>query len=174
MKRVLIVVDYQKDFVSGALGFEGAEALEEGICRRIEDYRAAGDGVIFTLDTHGADYLDTEEGRQLPIPHCLKGSDGWQLTDRVAALAGDSRRFEKPTFGSLELARYLEGKAFDEVELCGLVSNICVLSNAVLARAACPNAHIVVDARLTGSADGALQEKCLDVLGGIQVEVLGR
>ena len=174
MKRLLIVVDYQRDFVSGALGFDGAEKLEEDICARIEAYRTAGDEVVFTLDTHFENYLDTEEGRYLPIPHCIRGTDGWKLTDRVASLVEDSPCFEKETFGSLKLAEYLKGKPYDEIELCGLVSNICVLSNAVLARAACPNAHIVVDASLTGSSDRKLHEQSLDVLAGIQVEVRGR
>ena len=79
MKRLLLVVDYQKDFVDGALGFAGAEKLDGPISAKIAQYRAAGDDVAFTMDTHGPDYLDTQEGRKLPVPHCLLNADGWQL-----------------------------------------------------------------------------------------------
>ncbi|MBC8570879.1 cysteine hydrolase family protein [Zongyangia hominis] len=175
MKKALIVVDYQNDFVTGSLGFSGAEKLEGPICEKIEQYRGEGGDVIFTFDTHGEDYSVTQEGRKLPVPHCLKGSDGWELFGRVAACreAGD-RSFDKATFGSLELAEYVRGKGYDRIELCGLVSNICVLSNAVLCKAALPEADIVVDARCTASGNGELHQKTLDVLEGVQVTVLGR
>ena len=87
MKKLLVVVDYQNDFVSGSLGFPKAAQLEEAIIKKIEDYRAAGDDVVFTLDTHGPDYLSTQEGKNLPVEHCIKGTDGWQLYGKVAALA---------------------------------------------------------------------------------------
>lgn len=175
MKKVLVVVDYQNDFVSGALGFPGAEKLEEPIVRKIEQYKADGADVIFTLDTHYEDYLETEEGRNLPITHCVKGTHGWELYGRVAdCVEASSMVFEKPTFGSMSLARYLAEKKYDRVELVGLVSNICVLSNAVLAKAALPEAHIVVDARCAAGNDPSLHEKALDVLRGVHVEVTGK
>ena len=106
MKRLLLVVDYQKDFVDGALGFAGAEKLDGPISAKIAQYRAAGDDVAFTLDTHGPDYLDTQEGRKLPVPHCLRGSDGWQLYGETgqALDRGRDKVLEKPAFPSLELA----------------------------------------------------------------------
>ena len=175
MKRLLIVVDYQRDFVEGALGFPGAEALDGPIADRIVAYRAAGDDVAFTLDTHGPDYPATEEGQWLPAAHCLRGSPGWSLYGRT----GEARRpedpvFEKETFPSLALGEWLRERDYGQVELCGLVSHICVLSNAVMVKAALPNAHITVDARLTASYDPALHQKALDVLEGIQIAVLHR
>lgn len=175
MKRLLIVVDYQRDFVEGALGFPGAEALDGPIADRIAAYRAAGDDVAFTLDTHGPDYPATEEGQWLPAAHCLRGSPGWSLYGRT----GEARRpedpvFEKETFPSLALGEWLRERDYGQVELCGLLSHICVLSNAVMVKAALPNAHITVDARLTASYDPALHQKALDVLEGIQIAVLHR
>ncbi len=175
MDRLLIVVDYQRDFVDGALGFPGAEKLDGPIAARIAEHRAAGDDVAFTFDTHGPAYLDSQEGRRLPVPHCIGGTEGWELYGEVGrSVRAEDRLFRKPTFPSLELGKYLEQRGYARVELCGLVSNICVLSNAVIAKAALPEAEIVVDAALTASADPALHEKALDVLEGIQVTVLNR
>ena len=175
MNRLLIVVDYQKDFVDGALGFPGAETLAGPIAARMADYRANGDDVIFTFDTHGPDYRDTQEGRKLPVAHCIRDTDGWELYGAVAEAAREEDEFFcKATFPSLELGQYLEECEYAQVELCGLVSHICVLSNAVIAKAALPEAEIVVDAGLTASYDPVLHEKALDVLEGLQVTVLNR
>ncbi len=174
MRKLLIVVDYQKDFVDGALGFAGAEKLDAVIADKVRAYQAEGAEVVVTLDTHGEDYDRTQEGRKLPVPHCLRESDGWLVYGETAALVEDCRAFEKPTFGSAQLFDYLRQSGFDQVELCGLVSNICVLSNAVLAKAALPEAEIIVDAAATAAADAAMNEKALDVLEGIQVTVLNR
>lgn len=175
MKELLIVVDYQKDFVDGALGFAGAEALDGPIAGRIAAVRSGGGDVIFTMDTHGADYADTMEGKKLPVAHCLKDTPGWQLYGQVGAslLPGDPV-FEKETFPSLDLADWLRERDYDAVELCGLVSHICVLSNAVMVKAALPNAAITVDARLTASYDPDLHQKALDVLEGIHITVTNR
>lgn len=175
MKELLIVVDYQKDFVDGALGFAGAETLDGPIARRIAQCREGGGDVIFTMDTHGEDYLSTMEGSKLPVAHCLKGTPGWQLYGQVGeALRPGDPVFEKETFPSLDLADWLRGRDYDAVELCGLVSHICVLSNAVMVKAALPNARITVDARLTASYDPDLHQKTLDVLEGIHITVTNR
>ena len=173
VKRLLLVVDYQRDFVDGALGFPGAEALDGPIAARIGEYRAAGDDVAFTLDTHGADYLSTQEGRKLPVPHCVRGSEGWQLYGDTGKLLDRARDkvFCKPAFPSLELGGWLLEQGYGAVELCGLVSHICVLSNAVVAKAALPEAEILVDESLTASYDPALHAKAMDVLEGLQVTV---
>ena len=173
--KILIVIDYQNDFVSGSLGFAGAELLEPLICAKIEAARADGAEVAFTFDTHGADYLSTREGQDLPVPHCIKGEPGWELYGRVADLCTpDSRCFEKPTFGSFELAQYLRDGGHSEVELCGLVSNICVISNAALARAALPEAIIKVDAACTGAGDPAINQKALDVMQSFFIQITNR
>ena len=113
MKQALIVVDYQNDFVDGALGFPKAKELEEPICQKIEQARKEGAEVIFTFDTHGEDYLSTQEGRKLPVPHCMKNSEGWQLYGRVAALKEEGDRcFANPCFASWELGEYARGAAW--------------------------------------------------------------
>lgn len=175
MKNILLVIDYQNDFVNGALGFTKAAELEGAIVEKIEHYKRNGDVVAFTFDTHRPNYLETHEGKKLPVTHCLKDTPGWQLYGKVAALctAGD-KRFEKGTFGSMELAAYLAQQGYERVELVGVVSNICVLSNAVLAKAALPEADIVIDAACTASFDASLHQAALDVMAGLQMTVINR
>jgi nicotinamidase-related amidase len=173
MKKCLIVVDYQNDFVGGALGFAGADSIEDAIIKKIHDYHTRNDDVIFTKDTHDASYLDKEEGKNLPVEHCIKGTKGHDLRASVEAVKQDTDKvFEKPTFPSLELGNYLKDKPYDTIELCGLVSHICVLSNAVIAKAACPNAHIIVDKNATKSYDKTLHQKALDVMAGIHIDII--
>ena len=174
MRKILVVVDMQKDFIDGALGFEGAEKVIPGIAAKIKEFEEAGDEVVYTLDTHFENYMETREGKNLPVPHCIKGSDGWGLCDELKDLLTDKKVFEKPTFGSMDLAQYLKENATDisAIEVCGLVSNICVVSNAVIAKAACPEAEIIVDSSLTASFAPDLHQATMDVLKGLQVTVL--
>lgn len=175
MRKCLVVVDYQKDFVDGSLGFPRAEQIGEGIARRIQKARADGEDVIFTLDTHGPEYLNTLEGRKLPVEHCLRGSEGWQLAEPVAREVRDEDLLlEKNTFGSEDLPRLLREGAYDQVELCGLVADICVAANAALARTALPQAEIRVDSRLTASPDEEKYRSALQVLDSLQVDILGQ
>lgn len=177
MKKLLIVVDYQKDFVDGALGFAGAERLDEKIAARVREY---GPGrVWYTMDTHYEDYINTREGRNLPVPHCIRGSEGWQNYGQTAEALAEvgAVGIEKRTFGMdlgdpAVLAKLPE--RVDNIELCGLVSNICVVSNAAVLQGHYPDAQLTVDARLTDSFDNDLNEKVLDVLAGLQVKVLNR
>jgi len=173
MKRLLIVVDMQNDFVDGALGFEGADRIIPGIISRIEDYEIKGDEIVYTLDTHSDSYMNTQEGRNLPVPHCIKGSEGHKLVPALRSALGNKKCFEKPTFGSLELANYIAERSaeYSSIELCGLVSNICVISNALIAKAAAPEAEIIVDSSLTASFDPKLGEEVFDILKGVQVTV---
>lgn len=176
MKKLLLVVDYQTDFVNGSLGFPGAEALDGSIAAKIAQYRAKGDDVAFTLDTHGEDYLNTQEGKNLPVPHCLLDSPGWQLygqTGRAAAPARD-RMVMKPAFPSLSLGEWLKGQSYSRIELVGLVSYMCVLSNAIIAKAALPEAEILIDAACTAGPDQTLHEKCLDLMESLQMTVINR
>jgi len=175
VKKLLLVVDYQKDFVDGALGFPGAEGLDEPISEKIASYRAAGADVAFTLDTHRANYLDTQEGRRLPIPHCLVNSGGWALYGRTGqARTPEDVVIQKGSFPSLELGNWLEEREYDQVELVGLVSYMCVLSNAVVAKAALPEAEIVIDAACTAGPDAALHGKALDLMQALQMTVINR
>ena len=162
--KALVVVDYQNDFVNGALGFAGAELLEPLIIEKINKYHSENQTVFFTLDTHGEDYLNTSEGRKLPVPHCVKGTAGHEGKHDIV--------IEKPTFGSLKLAEELKKAEFDEVEFCGLVTDICVVSNVILAKAALPESRIIVDSRAVASFDKEKHEAALDVMRSVQVDVL--
>jgi nicotinamidase-related amidase len=169
MKKLLIVVDYQNDFVNGALGFPEAELLDEKICAKIDEYE--NDEIIYTLDTHFDNYSSTQEGKNLPVPHCIKGTNGHELYGKTKEKLSGKRFFEKNTFPSLSLGEYLKTQEYSSIELVGLVSNICVLSNAVIAKAACPEAEIIVDSSLTAGADKELHQKALDVMHGLQITV---
>jgi len=177
MNRYLFVIDYQNDFVDGALGFPGAEKLDEKIAAKI---RECGKGhVLFTRDTHFENYLNTREGKNLPVVHCIKGTKGWEVYGETAkALAEvEAPGIDKLVFGmdvtDPSTAAVLPETA-DEIELVGLVSNICVVSNAVVLQSKYPEATIIVDAACTDSFDKSLHEKVLDVLSGFQVKVINR
>ena len=177
MERYLFVIDYQNDFVDGALGFPGAQTLDAGIAAKV---RAYGPGhVLFTRDTHFDNYLSTREGRLLPVTHCIKGSRGWELYGETAAACAEVQApaIDKLVFGmdvtDPATAAVLPETA-DEIELVGLVSNICVISNACVLQAKYPEARIIVDAKLTASMDPVMHEKVLDVLEGFQVQVINR
>ena len=170
MKRLLIVVDYQKDFVDGALGFEGAELLDEPIAQKIDEYREAADVIYFTYDTHHKNYLDTQEGQKLPIPHCIEGTEGHDLYGEVAKRIHES----DTVFFKQAIADGRGGLPFESIELVGLVSSMCVLSNAVIARSACPDTPIIVDAACTAAPDPEMNEKALDVLENLQIQVINR
>ena len=173
--RLLVVVDYQKDFVNGSLGFPGAELLDLRIAKKIQDYHRAGDPVVFTMDTHRKNYLKTQEGRKLPVEHCICGTSGWELYGETAKqLSDEDLCFQKSTFPSLELADYIAEEELESIELVGLVSHICVLSNAVMAKAAAPEAEIIIDASCTASFDAALHEKTLDLMEALQMTVTNR
>lgn len=175
MKKLLIVVDYQQDFVCGSLGFPEAVALEDGIVQKIQSYRDTDDIVAFTMDTHGEDYLSLMEGKNLPIPHCLKDSNGWMLYGKVAAMQqSQDPVFTKSCFGSRDLFQWLQDQEFAMIELVGVVTNICVISNAILCKTACPETAVAIDASLCASGDQALHNKTLDVLAGLQCVITNR
>ena len=172
MKKCLIVVDYQIDFVNGALGFKKAVELDEKIAEKIEQYHKNNDDVIFTFDTHSADYLNTQEGKNLPIEHCIEGTDGHELYGKTATMVKDSDKcFYKPSFGSSELFEYLKSTEYESIELCGVVSNICVISNAVLAKTAQPETEIIVDSNCIASNDDKLNECAIEVMKSLQIQV---
>ena len=173
MQRLLVVVDYQNDFIDGALGFKGADAIAPRIVELIKEFRTNQDEVVFTYDTHGADYMKTTEGAYLPVPHCLKGQEGWELHSSIKGLVNESKTFEKPSFGSKELGDYIASRRFDEIYLCGLVSDICVFSNAIIAKSsASPYCKIKVVRDATSSFDIDMQEKAFDVLKHLHIEII--
>ena len=177
MKKYLFVIDYQNDFVDGALGFPGAEKLDEKSAAKV---RAYGKGqVLFTRDTHFENYLTTREGKNLPVVHCIKGTQGWQVYGETAKALEEVEApgIDKLVFGmdvTDPATAAVLPEAADEIELVGLVSNICVVSNAVVLQSKYPEATIIVDAACTDSFDKSLHEKVLDVLEGFQVKVINR
>ncbi|MGN1182735.1 MAG: cysteine hydrolase family protein [Faecalibacillus sp.] len=173
MKKLLIVVDYQNDFVDGSLGFEGAELLDDYISQLIDFYHRNNDDVIFTFDTHDSHYLQSQEGRNLPIVHCLKNSDGWKLYGKTGKKINQNDHcIYKNGFGSLELGNDLKEKNYCQIRIVGIVSNICVLSNAIICKAALPEAEIIIDTKGIGSNDLDMQKKALDVLKNLQFQII--
>ena len=173
MKKFLVVVDMQKDFVDGALGSKEAVKIVPAVVKKINEF----DGEIFvTYDTHFKNYMKTSEGRKLPVPHCIKGTDGWQLDASVqSALAGKLYTpVEKNTFGSVNLPELLGKAANGEeftVELIGLCTDICVVSNALLIKANYPEAPIAVDALCCAGVTPATHNAALETMKMCQIEV---
>lgn len=170
MKRLLVVVDFQNDFVDGTLGFSEANNISATVISAIKEHIARKDDIVFTKDTHFSNYLETLEGKYLPIPHCLKGTKGHNLYKCVARYEKYAKKvYEKVTFGSLELANDAKAENYQQITLVGLVTNICILSNALLLKAACPEAEVVVLKDGVNSYDKSLHEKTLEVLTGTQI-----
>lgn len=170
--RALLVIDYQNDFVDGSLGSPAAVAIGGAIRSRMEEYLSQGDDVFVTMDTHDSEYLSTLEGRMLPVEHCIIRSDGWKLHGSIADLSDRCTVLKKSTFGCGELASIL--KSYDEIELCGVATNICVLANAIIARTANPEARVIVRRSCVASYDERLGNEALDVMTGLQIEVEDR
>ncbi|NFO11106.1 cysteine hydrolase [Clostridium botulinum] len=177
MKKLLVVIDYQNDFVNGALGFKKAKSLEDGIYNKVKDYLDNGDKVIFTYDTHYENYLNTREGKNLPVPHCYIGTKGHKLYGRLEEFKDvkNTSHYNKEAFGIApkDMIRLSEelGLDIEEIEFVGVVSNMCVISNVVTFQAQYVNAEITVDGSLCASFDDDLHEKALDVIESLQVKV---
>ena len=174
MKHFLIVVDMQKDFIDGALGTKEAVSIVPEVVKRIADF----DGEIFaTLDTHFENYLDTAEGKKLPVPHCIKNTDGWQLNGDVKRALDEKActLVEKNTFGSVELPGLIEKAADGEefsVELLGLCTDICVVSNAMLLKAFFPEASVYVRADCCAGVTPQTHKAALDTMSCCQIDVV--
>ena len=146
MRKLLVVVDMQNDFIDGALGTAEALAIVENVKAKIREYDLRD--IFVTMDTHAPDYLSTQEGRNLPVEHCIKGTEGWQIRSDIAELLTGAHVYEKPTFGSTALAKDIAEIAAAEdieIELIGLCTDICVVSNALLLKATMPEVPISVD-----------------------------
>ena len=170
MKNFLIVVDMQKDFIDGALGTEEAVKIVPAVAKKIEEFEGT---IIATLDTHFENYLDTAEGKKLPVPHCIKSTNGWSLDPHVVhAIEGkDHYIIEKNTFGSKELPFLIEKLAGGyelSVELIGLCTDICVVSNALLLKAFFPESNVRVDPACCAGVTPELHDAALAVLASCQ------
>ena len=174
MKKYLVVVDMQNDFVDGALGSEQAVSLVPAAEKKIRSF----DGEIFvTLDTHFKDYLETAEGRKLPVPHCIKGTKGWELNEKIENALAD-RSFtivEKNTFGSTKLPELIKGSAGEEefsVELIGLCTDICVVSNALIIKAHFPEMPVSVDSSCCAGVTVEKHEAALETMRSCQIDII--
>ena len=177
--RILIVVDMQKDFVDGALGTAEAAAIVPAVVEKIRAYRTAGDLVIATRDTHEENYLSTQEGRYLPVVHCVRETPGWALDAAVAAALGDDAVIiDKPTFGSTELVKLLDGyvREYGEenihVELIGLCTDICVVSNALLIKAHYHEMPLSLDPKCCAGVTPQKHDAAIETMRSCQIEIL--
>ena len=173
MRKILIVIDMQNDFIDAALGTKEAVAIVDAVKEKIRSYEASD--VIATMDTHGEDYMQTQEGKYLPVPHCIKGSDGWKIRPDIAELLEEAKIYEKPTFGSTALAedlKELSGKEEIELELIGLCTDICVVSNALLLKAMMPEVQISVDASCCAGVTPEKHEAALETMRSCQIRVV--
>lgn len=174
MKSLLVVVDMQKDFVDGALGTKEAQAIVENVVNKINGHK--GD-IIVTYDTHHENYMQTREGKKLPVPHCIKGTAGWELDERVqnALNAKEYTKTEKPTFGSTDLPELVKQQTGGDftAELIGLCTDICVVSNALLLKAAFPENEIRVDAACCAGVTPETHKAALTTMKMCQITVTG-
>ena len=168
MGKTLIVVDVQNDFVDGSLGTKEAQAIIPNVKKKIKEYRDRGDQIIFTRDTHPTNYLETYEGKHLPVVHCVKDSIGWQISDKLDFDAENDILIDKPTFG------YLNWKDFDfeEVEICGLCTDICVISNALIIRAIYPEIDITVDSSCCAGVTPETHKAALETMKMCQIKIV--
>ena len=166
MNKILIVVDMQNDFVSGSLGTAEARDIVTNVRTKLDSFD--GD-VIFTRDTHNEDYLKTNEGKHLPVEHCIKGSWGWEIIDELKPYV--KKVIDKPTFGSTELVEYLKTKNYDSFELCGLCTDICVVSNALLIKANLYEAKVSVDSTCCAGVTVNSHNSALETMKMCQIEV---
>ncbi len=169
MKELLAVIDMQNDFVFGALGSSDAQAILPAVEERIFAARQAGKTVVFTRDTHGEDYLSTQEGKRLPVKHCLKDSEGWQIVGGLQK-SGD-KVFDKPLFASVELAEYIRRENFERVEFIGVCTDICVVSNVLLTKAFSPETEVSVCAKCCAGTSAAAHEAALLTMRSCQAQI---
>ena len=169
MKRLLIVVDMQNDFISGALGSPQAERILPDVIAKAGEYRQRGDAVLFTRDTHHENYLETQEGRYLPVSHCIAGTDGHLIAGGLDTEGCEV--FDKGSFGSLGLAEHVAAGGYDEIELCGLCTDICVVSNALILKARLPETRVCVDAKCCAGVSVESHEAALLTMKMCQVDV---
>ena len=174
MQNILLVIDMQNDFIDGALGTKEAVEIVPAVKAKIEQF----DGpVLFTRDTHETWYMDTQEGKNLPVPHCIRGTDGWQIRPELDALR-KTEAIDKKTFGSKDLGRILtemnEQEEIGSITVIGLCTDICVISNALLAKAFLPEVPIIVDASCCAGVTPESHENALKAMEVCQIKVVGR
>lgn len=173
MKKFLIVVDMQKDFIDGALGTKEAVSIVDNVAEKIKNFEGE---IIVTYDTHFENYMQTNEGKSLPVPHCINGTNGWELDSRIcdALKNKEYTTLEKPTFGSVKLPEIITAKSNGvgfEIELVGLCTDICVVSNALLLKASFPEVQISVDSRCCAGVTPETHTAALTTMKMCQINV---
>ena len=173
MRKLLIVIDMQNDFIDAALGTKEAVSIVDAVKEKIRSYPA--EDVIATMDTHGENYMDTQEGKYLPVPHCIRGTEGWMIRPDIEELLKGAKIYEKPTFGSVKMAadlKALSEKEESELELIGLCTDICVASNALLLKAARPEVKVSVDPACCAGVTPEKHEAALETMRSCQIQVV--
>ena len=171
--KTLIVVDMQKDFIDGALGTKEAQKIVTKVKAKIKKYAQAGDNIIFTRDTHKKNYMDTREGKYLPVPHCIKGTAGWEIPKALTDAAGENYTIiDKGSFGYDKWAKTLKPLAPTDFEIVGLCTDICVVSNALAIKAIYPEADISVDAACCAGVTPATHDAALSTMKCCQIDIL--
>lgn len=166
--KILIVVDMQNDFITGALGSKDAEMIVPCVFAKVKSNMLDGHAVLFTRDTHQENYMDIQEGKKLPIPHCIEGTPGWEVIPELKDFA--TMCLDKPTFGSIDLPHLVA--SYDEIELCGVCTDICVVSNALVLKANHPEKKIVVDGRCCAGVSPERHKAALATMKSCQIEVI--
>ena len=175
MEKLLVVVDMQNDFIDGTLGTKEAQSIVNNVKKKLEKASEDKDTrIVYTMDTHYDDFYEkSEEGKNLPVKHCIYKTDGWEIDDLVKGYSPD--RFIKETFGSIYLLDNLSDigyyKDYDEIELIGLCTDICVISNAIICKTAQPNAHIVVDASCCAGVTPHSHDVAIEAMKTLQIEI---
>ncbi len=167
MKKTLIVVDMQNDFIDGSLGTREAQAIVGKVKDKIKSYQENHGEIIFTRDTHTKDYLNTNEGKHLPVEHCIAGTEGWRIADGLEI--ADAVYIDKPSFGYMDWKHY----NLEEVEIVGLCTDICVVSNALIIKATYPEINVTVDASCCAGVTPETHKAALDTMKMCQVNVIG-
>lgn len=172
IRKILVVVDMQNDFVTGALGTAEAVAVVPAVKRKAE--RFSGE-ILFTRDTHDKEYLQTQEGKNLPVQHCIKNTEGWRIIPELQSIAEKSKIFDKPTFGSTQLMDFICAEnvktKIDEITLIGLCTDICVISNSMLLKAFLPESVIKIDAACCAGVTPQRHQTALEAMRACQIEI---
>ena len=168
--RLLVVVDMQRDFLTGSLPAAGAQGILPRVAARIRSARECGETVVFTRDTHGAEYLETQEGRNLPVEHCIAGTPGWEIDPSLPV--GNAKIFDKPGFGSVALGEFAAAQGCTDIELIGVCTDICVVSNALLIRAFAPEAGVRVAASACAGTSPEAHQAALLTMKSCQIEII--
>ena len=164
--KTLIVIDMQNDFIDGSLGTKEAENIVDNVKKKIEEYKKNKDKIIFTRDTHNENYLETSEGKKLPVEHCIKGTYGWQIKDGL--MVDDAEIIDKPSFGYTEWDKF----NFSEIEIVGLCTDICVVSNALILKALYPDIKISVDSSCCAGVTKETHNSALETMKMCQIDIV--